>query len=167
MIFSRWQKRNEMVQEYIWIFAAIIAFVVAMSFQSRGPEQMGAIAVGVYVVLRFLLGFVLNALFANVVVGVLKFDHQELDADFRLLFEHQSILYAHKAGKNDYRYEFPGYDLTMMVQPYRLPTSSRKQQTVTKVTFHELNGRNRAFVDKLTGAIDGMVKQLNNDTGKA
>lgn len=166
MFFSRWQKRNESVQNYVWILAAIIAFAVTMRFQARGAEQMGAIAIVVYFVLRFLLGFALNAFLANSIVGLLKFDYQAIEQEFRLLFQRQSILFDYQAGKDAYRYLFPGHELTMTVEPHVLPVKSGKQKTVAKVTIQQLNDRNRAFADQLTAAIDEMAKQLKNDSDK-
>jgi hypothetical protein len=120
-------------------------------------EQAGVNFIAVFVLLRVALTFILKNRFANTMVRVLKFDYEELERDFRIVFKNNYIRFYGRSEEDAYRYEFPGYSFIMTVQPHWL--SYDNVQPATKVTLGVLTEKNLAFAGKLAVAIDEMADQ--------
>lgn len=158
MGFFRWQKRNTIFSDYIWIAVAIIAFLVALSFWSLGPAQLGGIAVATYFVLNFIITFTVNNLFPNAMVRVLRFDYIEFEDDIRTLFQENKLNFFRRTGEEIYNFDFPEEDLTVSVEPYVVvPSRTTNSNAATKLTLEKLSSANRSFADQVTGLIDELV----------
>ncbi|KAA3662946.1 MAG: hypothetical protein DWQ04_12020 [Chloroflexi bacterium] len=120
-------------------------------------ETAGVIFIAVFVIMRILLAFILKNRFANSMVRILKFNFEELERDFRIVFKNKNIRFYRKSEEEAYRYEFPGRRLSMNVQPYWLSPDSK--QSATKVTLRLLNAKNKEFAEMLADSIDEMVNQ--------
>jgi hypothetical protein len=158
MASSRWQKQHVHFQGIVWGAAAAISIVLIMILLLLGfrIEMAGIIFIVVFVITRLALAFLLNNRYANSMVRILKFDYEELERDFRIVFKNNNIRFFRKSEDDAYSYEFPGRNLNMTVQPHWL-SFDMNQQAVTKVTLLVLNAKNTAFAEMLAGAIDEMA----------
>jgi hypothetical protein len=116
--------------------------------------------------MRVSLAFILKNRFANSMVRILKFDYEELERDFRIVFKNKYIRFYRRSEEDAYRYEFPGHRLSMTVQPYWL-FSDMNPQPATLVTLRLLNAKNKAFAEMLADSIDEMADQRANGRKKA
>lgn len=163
MVSSRWQKQNLNFWKYVWGISAVITLLLVILLVSLGligMETGGILFLIVFMVMRLLLAFIFKNRYANSMVRVLKFDYEELERDFRIVFKNNNIRFNRKLEEESYHYEFPGHRLRMNVEPYWL--SMDNQQAATFVTLRILTAKNEAFADMLAEAIDDMVAQRTN-----
>lgn len=159
MVSSHWQKQHIYFQRIVWSISAVLTillFILLLSLEV-GMETAGVIFIAVFVIMRILLAFILKNRFANSMVRILKFNFEELERDFRIVFKNKNIRFYRKSEEEAYRYEFPGRRLSMNVQPYWLSPDSK--QSATKVTLRLLNAKNKEFAEMLADSIDEMVNQ--------
>ena len=168
MVTSRWQKQNIYFQPIVWSASAIISFLAVIILFSLGwgVEVASASFLVSFVALRIFLAFVLKNRFTNSMVRVLKFDYEEIERDFRIVFKNKFIRF-HRTSEDDfYLYEFPGRNLSMKVQPYWL-NSDMRQPPATKVTLRLVNAQNKEFAEMLANSIDEMADQRKQSTQPA
>ena len=116
--------------------------------------------------MRIALALIFKNRYANSMVRILKFDYEEIERDFRIVFKKNNIRFYRKSEEDVYCYEFPGRSLSMTVQPYWL-SSDINLQPVTKVTLRVLNAKNKAFAEMLADSIDELADQRANGREKA
>ncbi|MCB9418937.1 MAG: hypothetical protein H6667_03990 [Ardenticatenaceae bacterium] len=164
---SRWQKQYIYLRSIVWGASAVIAillFIILVSL-GMGIDAAGGLFIVVFFTIRVSLAFILKNRYANSMVRILKFDYEELERDFRTVFKNKYIRFRRKSEEDVYSYEFPGHNLSMIVQPYWL--SSDITQPVTLVTLRILNAKNEAFAEMLAESIDEMAEQRANGGEKA
>lgn len=168
MASSRWQKQHTHLRRIVWAVSAAASIVLIILLVSLGfeIEVAGVFFILVFVILRVSLAFIFKNRYANSMVRILKFDYEEIERDFRIVFKEKYIHFYRKLEEDAYRYEFPGRGLTMTVQPHWL-TNDMSTPPVTKVTLHKLTDKNEAFAEMLAEAIDEMAEQRANSQGKA
>lgn len=74
------------------------------------------------------------------------------------MFKDKHIQFQREIEEDFYRYEFPGHNLSMTVQPHWVqwePTA----KPITKVTLRELTAENTPFAEMLAESIDKMTEQ--------
>jgi hypothetical protein len=164
---SHWQKQNIHFQRNIWGISAGISLlpIIILLVLGFGIEVAGVFFLITFVILRIALAFIFKNRYANSMVRVLKFDYEELERDFRIVFKNSNIRFNRKLEEEAYHYEFPGHRLIMNVEPYWLHMDN--QQAATLVTLRVLTTENEAFADMLAEAIDDMVEQRANVQEKA
>jgi hypothetical protein len=162
MVSSRWQKQNIHFQRNVWGFSAVLSLllIIILLALGFGIEMAGVFFLIVFAVTRISLAFIFKNRYANSMVRILKFDYEELERDFRIVFKNNNIRFNRKLEEDAYHYEFPGHWLIMNVEPYWL--SMDNQQAATLVTFRVLTAKNEAFADMLAKAIDDMIDQRSN-----
>lgn len=168
MASSRWQKQHIHFQRAVWAVSAAISLLLIILMVSLGYtiEVAGVYFLVVFAVTRVSLAFIFKNRYANSMVRILKFDYEELERDFRIVFKEQSIRFFRRFEEDAYRYEFPGRNLSMTVQPYWLP-SDMNPKGVTKLTLRVLNAENTAFAEMLAEAIDEMAEKRASGGEKA
>ena len=159
MASSLWQKQHIHFQKIIWGVAAAIAVVTILILSALGfsLEVSGVFFILVFVILRIVLAFIFNNRYANSMVRILNFGYEEIEREFRIVFKNNNIRFFRKSEEDTYRYEFPGRNLSMTVQPYWL--SQDNEQPATKLTLYELSPKNEEFAELLAGSIDEMANQ--------
>lgn len=159
---SRWQKQHIYFQSIVWAISAVISFLLLILLLSLnlGIETAGVLFIAVFAITRVSLAFILKNRYANSMVRVLKFDYEEIERDFRIVFKNNHIRFYRKSEEDAYHYEFPGHSLSMTVQPHWL--SFENKQPATKVTLRVLNAKNKAFAEMLAASIDEMADQRAN-----
>lgn len=114
-------------------------------------------------IVGLILAFVLIRRRANAMIRVLKFEYGEIEREFRLLFKNNNIQFNRKTEDDAFRYDFPGHNLSMAIQPYPLLNEVEDDNNwvlpATKITLGDLNAKNEAFAEQLAVLIDGMEKQ--------
>ena len=160
---SRWQKQHIRFQSIVWAISAAISILLIILLLLLGftIEMAGVFSIISFVILRVLLALILKNRYANSMVRILKFDYEELERDFRIVFKNQNISFKRHSEEDAYRYEFPWYRLSMTVQPYWL--SPDRERSATKVTLYELTAKNKAFAEMLAASIDEMADQRVNE----
>lgn len=155
---SLWQKQHVHFRRNVWgaSLAISMLLLILLLALGMGIAEAGGVIFVVFILLRVALAFLFNNRYANVMVRVLKFDYEEIERDFRMVFKNKSIRYYRKSEDDAYCYEFPGRNLSMTVQPHWLSFESHRQP-VTKVTLRVVNAQNRAFAEMLAAAIDEMT----------
>ena len=158
MSTSSWQKQHLHFQRYVWGASAVLSLILISILLALGYsiEVAGTIFILVFVLLRVSLAFIFNNRYANSMVRVLKFDYEELERDFRIVFKNESIRFFRRSEEDAYLYEFPGYKLNMVAEPYWLPIDINPKP-VTKVTLKVVTAENREFAERLAAAIDEMA----------
>lgn len=159
MVSSHWQKQHTDQMETIWVVSAAISFLLITLLLWLGYriEVAGVFFILIFVIMRISLAFILKNRYANSMVRILKFDYEEIEWDFRMVFKDKHILFYRKIEEDTYRYEFPGHSLIMTVEPYWL--SQENEQSVTKVTLFELTAKNEEFAALLAESIDEMANR--------
>ena len=157
---SRWQKQHIHFQSIVWGVSAIISILLILLMLSLGYslEVAGVFFILAFVILRVALAYLFKNRYANSMVRILKFDYEKIERDFRLIFKDKNIRFQRKSEDDSYRYEFLGYNLSMIVQPHWIqwePTS----RPLTKLTLYKLTARNEEFADMLAASIDEMANQ--------
>jgi hypothetical protein len=164
---SRWQKQHIHFQGIVWGISAVISILLVILLLLLGfrMEVAGVFFILIFVIMRISLAFLLKNRLANSMVRILKFDYEEIERDFRIVFKENNIRFYRKSEEDAYHYEFPGHNLNMIAQPYWL--SSDIKQPVTKVTLRVLNAKNKEFAEMLADSIDEMAEQRVNGQEKA
>ena len=154
---SRWQKQHIHFQSIVWGVSAVISTLLMILLLLLGfqLEMAGIFFILIFAILRISLAFILKNRYANSMVCILRFDYEEIERDFRILFKNKYIRFHRKSEDDAYYYEFPGYNLGMTAQPYWV---SGEKKAVTKVTLYELTAKNEAFAEMLAEAIDEMAE---------
>lgn len=167
MVSSRWQKQHIYFQQIIWGVSAIISLLVIILMVSLGfgIGVAGVFFILVFAILRVSLAYAFKNRYGNSMVRVLHVDYEKSERDFRLMFKDKHIRFFRKSEDEAYRYEFPGYRLTMTVQPHWL-YKELTAPPVAKVTLHEVTAKNEAFAQKLANSIDEMVELRSNGREK-
>lgn len=157
MLASRWQKQHIHFQKIVWGVSAVVSLllIILMLLLGFGMEVAGVFFIIVFVLLRVSLAFIFKNRYGNSLVRVLKFNYEELERDFRIVFKNNNIRFYRKSEDDAYLYEFPGRNLSMIVQPYWLSPDS--EQPATKVTLQLLNEKNKEFAESLADSIDEMA----------
>ena len=160
MVSTRWQKQHSYFGIITWgISAAIslllITFMMLLGYWSE-EAWLTLFFIFVFIIMRVFLGYLLKNRFGNSLVRLLKFDYEEIERDFRILFRDKHIRFNRNLEEDNYSYEFPGYSLTMFVKPWWV---NLEQGPVTKVTLYELTAKNKAFAEMLAESIDEMANQ--------
>ncbi len=160
---SRWQKQHIYFRSIVWAVSAVISILLIILLLSLGfrIEVAGIFFIVVFAIMRISLAFIFKNRYANSMVRILKFDYEEIERDFRIVFKKKNIRFYRKFEEDAYCYEFPGRSLSMTVQPYWL-SSDMNLQPVTKVTLRVLNAKNKAFAEMLADSIDEMADQRAN-----
>ncbi|MCB8986047.1 MAG: hypothetical protein H6659_19615 [Ardenticatenaceae bacterium] len=166
MASSRWQKQNMHLWKIVWAASGVMATLlfILLLLLGWGIETAGALFLVAFFTLRILLAFILKNRFANSMVRILKFNYEDLERDFRTVFKNKYVRFYRKSEEDAYRYEFPGHNLKMAVQPY---WRSGDMQPATLVTLYVLNAKNEAFAEMLAESIDEMMEQRAHDREKA
>lgn len=169
MVSSRWQKQHSYFQAIVWAVSAVIStlLIIILLLLGFGIEMAGVFFIIVFLAMRVLLAFLLKNRFANSMVRILKFDYEEIEREFRMLFKHKYIRYHRKLEEDAYHYEFPGHSLSMTVEPYWLLFMDPNQQKATKITLRILNAKNKEFAEMLADSIDEMAAQHATSQEKA
>jgi hypothetical protein len=160
---SRWQKQHIHFERNIWVISGIISVLLISILLALGftIEMAGVFFILVFVLLRVSLAFIFKNRYGNSLVRVLKYEYEELEHDFRMVFKHKNVRFYRQTEEDAYIYEFPGRNgLTMTVQPHFL--SYDREQPATKLTLQLLNAKNTAFAETLAEAIDEIVDQRTN-----
>ncbi|MFN2171872.1 MAG: hypothetical protein ACK2U0_18715 [Candidatus Promineifilaceae bacterium] len=123
MISSGWQKQNFHVRDVGFAISLISAALLAVLFSALGIGKSGILISLLVVVLGFLVTLIISNRKSKSMTRILKFDYEEIDWDFRMLFKDNFIRYIKRTEDDFYSYEFPGYHLTMTVQPYAPPVT--------------------------------------------
>lgn len=163
---SRWQKQHIYFQQIVWAASAIIStllIIISLSL-GVGAEAAGVLFIVIFVIMRVTLAFFLKNRFSNSMVRILKFNYEDLERDFRIMFKNKYIRFRRKSEDETYCYEFPGHSLSMIVQPYWIDMN---RKPVTKVTLRVLNAKNKAFAEMLADSIDKMADQRTSGQRKA
>lgn len=165
MVSSRWQKQHIYFRSIVWGVSAVLSILLIIVMLSLGfaTEVAGVFFILVFAITRVLLALLLNNRYANTMVRILKFNYEEIERDFRTVFKNKYIRFHRKSEEDAYRYEFPGHNLSMTVQPYWL-SADVNPKSVTKVTLQLLNAKNKEFAEMLAASIDEMVEQRNSLT---
>lgn len=160
MVSSRWQKQHIHFQGLVWGISTVISIllIILLLLLGFGIEVTGVFFIVVFFIVRVSLAFIFKNRYANSMVRILKFDYEEIERDFRIVFKEKNIRFYRNSEDDAYRYEFPGHSLSMTVQPYWLSIDMNKP--VTKVTLHVLTAQNKAFAEMLAESIDDMAAQL-------
>ena len=168
MVSSHWQKQHIYFRTIVWAVSAVISTLLIILLLSLGfsIEVAGIFFILVFVIMRVSLAFIFKNRYGNLMVRILKFDYEEIERDFRILFKNKNIRFYRKSEEDTYCYEFPGRSLNMTVQPYWL-SYDMNRQPVTKVTLHELSAKNEEFAEMLAESIDEMADQRANGRKKA
>ena len=165
MVSSRWQKQHIHFQRIVWAVSAaisILLIILLLSF-GFGIEVAGVFFILVFGIMRVSLAFIFKNRYANSMVRILKFDYEEIERDFRIVFKNKNIRFYRRSEEDAYRYEFPGHRLSMTIPPYWLSPDS--ERPFTKVTLYELTAKNEAFAEMLAGSIDEMAdRRANNES---
>ena len=163
MVSSRWQKQHIYFQSIVWGVSAVFSFLLIILLLSLGfgIEVAGVFFIVFFVMTRILLAFIFKNRYANSMVRVLKFDYEEIERDFRMVFKDKNIRFYRTTEEDAYCYDFPGHSLSMTVQPHWLSYDSKKP--ATKVTLRVLNAKNKAFAEMLAASIDEMANQLTKN----
>ncbi|MBK8900659.1 MAG: hypothetical protein IPM53_05735 [Anaerolineaceae bacterium] len=160
---SRWQKQHIHFRRIVWTISAAISLllIILLLLLGYGIDMAGLYFIVIFFVTRVSLAFLLKNRYANSMVRVLKFDYEEIERDFRTIFKNKNIRFYRKSEEDAYRYEFPGHNLSMTVQPHWLSMDANLQSTppATKVTLHVLNAKNIAFAEMLADSIEEMAGQ--------
>ncbi|MCA9952787.1 MAG: hypothetical protein KDE48_24225 [Anaerolineales bacterium] len=159
MVSSHWQKQHIHFQRIVWGVSAIISLLLIILLLLLGfeIEVAGVFFILVFAIMRVSLAFIFKNRYGNSLVRILKFDYEEIERDFRIVFKNKNIRFYRRSEEDSYRYEFPGRSLNMTVQPYWLSPESKP---VTKVTLHELTAKNKEFAEMLAESIDEMADKL-------
>jgi hypothetical protein len=159
MVSSRWQKQHIHFQRIVWAVSAVVSILLIILLLLLGfrIEVAGVFFIVVFAIMRVSLAFIFKNRYANSMVRILKFDYEEIERDFRIVFKNKNIRFYRRSEEDTYRYEFPGRSLSMTVQPYWLSPDNEKP--VTKVTLYELTAKNEAFAEMLADSIDEMADQ--------
>ena len=160
MVSSHWQKQHIHFEKIVWGVSAAISILLVMLLLALGVgiEVVGLTFILVFIIMRVLLAFLFKNRYGNSMVRILKFENEEIERDFRMVFKNKNVRFNRRAKVDEaYRYEFPGHGLSMTAQPYWL--SPDNEQPVTKVTLHELTTKNEAFAEMLAESIDEMANQ--------
>lgn len=167
MASSRWQNQHIHFQSIVWGISAVISILLVILLLLLGfrIEVAGVFFILIFAIMRILFAFILKNRFANSMVRVLKFDYEEIERDFRIVFKNKNISFKRISEEEAYRYEFPWHRLSMTVEPYWLSPDSGKP--VTKVTLFELTAKNEAFAEMLAKSIDEMADQRANSQEKS
>lgn len=168
MVSSRWEKQN--TSRFNIAFWVLLVSIFAIGFPAAllGLEGRSALAASIIGLMAgIVLAFVLLRRYANSMIRVLKFDYEDIERDFRLLFKDNNIPFNRKNEEEAFRYNFPGQNLSMTIQPYQLLNLGVEDQKAlilpaTKITLGELNAENQAFAEKLAGLIDEMANLRAN-----
>ena len=157
---SRWQKQHIYFRNIVWASSAVLSILLLILLLSLGfgIEVAGILFICVFFIARISLAFILKNRFANSMVRILKFDYEEIERDFRMMFDKKYIRFYRKSEEDAYRYEFPGHSLSMTIRPYWL--SMDMKQPATLVTLYELTAKNEEFAEMLAESIDEMANQL-------
>ncbi len=164
MVSSRWQKQHIHFQRIVWAVSAVISILLIILLVLLGfrIEVAGVFFIVVFAITRVSLAFIFKNRYANSMVRILKFDYEEIERDFRIVFKNKNIRFHRRSEEDAYCYEFPGHSLSMTAQPYWLSPDGKRQ--VTKVTLHELTAKNEAFAEMLADSIDEMAdRRANNE----
>lgn len=165
MVSSRWQKHDLFIRNVglgvTFCAAILLALLASLQGEGQGVEMVGmAVAV-----LGIWLSLAVGKRYAKSMIRVLKFDYEEIERDFRLLFKENNIRFSRKMEASIYRYDFFGHSLSMTVEPYglmNLGLGDGKSMILpaTQITLGKLDAKNQAFADKLANLIDEMANQL-------
>ncbi|MBE2222967.1 MAG: hypothetical protein IAF02_15590 [Anaerolineae bacterium] len=160
---SRWQKQHIHFQRIVWVTSIIITvlLIIPLLLLGQGIEVAGVFFIVIFAITRITLAFILKNRFANSMVRILKFDYEEIERDFRIVFKNKNISFKRISEEDAYRYEFPWHKLSMTVEPYWLSPDSKKP--ATKVTLFELTTKNKAFAEMLAKSIDEMADERPNN----
>ena len=167
MVSSRWQKQHIHFQRIVWAVSAVISILLIILLLLLGfrIEVAGVFFIVVFAIMRVSLAFIFKNRYANSMVRILKFDYEEIERDFRILFKNKNISFKRISEEDAYRYDFPWHSLSMIVQPHWL--SYESEQPATKVTLRVLNAKNKEFAEMLAEAIDEMADQLAENQNTA
>lgn len=161
MISSHWQKQNMNIRNIVRVISLIISILLSIAFVMVGLldiTETSLLFLVLFMITEVAWAFALKNRYANSLVRVLKFDYEEIERDFRMVFKDKHIRFYRKLEEDAYRYEFPGYGLMMTVQPHWV-IKDLNVPPVTKVTLHELTAKNKAFAKLLAESIDEMADQ--------
>lgn len=156
---SRWQKRHIHFERIVWGASGVVACLLILVMLALGYslETAGIFFILIFVAMRLALAFLFKNRYGNSMVRILKFDHEEIERDFRIVFKNHHISYKRTSKDEGYCYEFPWHRLSMTVEPYWL--SYERDKPVTKVTLRVINEKNSAFADMLAQSIDEMANE--------
>ncbi|MCA9919334.1 MAG: hypothetical protein KC445_15350 [Anaerolineales bacterium] len=168
MVASHWQRQNIYFKQIVWGVSIGLSLVLLIIFLLLGFEATvaGEFFIIFFFATRILLAFILKNRYANSMVRILKFNYEELEREFRLVFKDKVIRYHRKMDEDTYSYEFPGHNLRMIVEPYWL-FMDQSQKSATKVTLRELNANNEAFGNMVADSINEMAARLTENPAKA
>ena len=132
--------------------------------------RLSVLIVGIVVVVGMTVSIIIGNRYAKSMVRILRFEYEEIERDFRLLFKDNHIQFHQRTEEDGYRYDFRGHRLSMTIEDYQIPDSGEGQTTwflpAPQVTLSELNPKNQAFAERLAGLIDEMAIQLADDRNK-
>ncbi len=167
MVSSRWQKHNTARYSLAFLILVVTVFAIGYPASLLGLEGVPAlIASAIGVIVGFVAAFALVKWRANAMVRVLKFDCQEIEREFRILFKDNNIQFNRKPAEDGYRYNFFGRnDLSMTIQSYSpfnrgVEDKDGRVSSATKITLGDLNKKNEAFAEQLADLIDEMANKL-------
>ena len=172
MVPSRWQKHDFYIRNVGMGITLGIALLLAFLTSLLGLGRPGILVVGIVAVVGMMVSITIGNRYARSMVRILKFEYEEIERDFRILFKDNHIQFHRKTEEDVYRYNFLGHRLSMTIEPYQILNPVEEGQTTwflaaTQVTLSELNTKNQAFAEKLADLIDEMAEQLANKRNQA
>lgn len=161
MSSTNWEKQHIYFQRIVWAISAITStlLMIVLLLLRFGIEVASIAFFVTFFLMRVLLPFILKNRFANSMVRVLKFNYEEIERDFQIVFKKKHIQNYRKDEEESYRYEFPGRGMSMTVQPHWTSLEAGVGQQSTKITLYELTAKNEAFARMLAESIDEMANQ--------
>ncbi|MFK7805254.1 MAG: hypothetical protein AB8G95_26720 [Anaerolineae bacterium] len=163
MISAHWQKQHAHFGKIIWGVSLAISILVItlMLLLDFSIEVVGIFFILIFALLRISLAYIFKDRYGNTMVRVLKYDYEELERPFRMIFKDKNIRFYRNTEDDAYSYDFPGHSLTMTVQPHWVQLEQGAKPHA-KVTLHELSAKNEKFADMLSKAIDEIANQPSN-----
>lgn len=169
MVSPNWQKQNLNLRNIVRAGSLVVSLLLSIllvSLDFLTIVQTSLLFLALFMLTEIVLAFTLKHRYANSLVRVLKFDYEEIEYDFRMLFKNKQIRFEREIEDEAYRYEFPGHTLSMTVQPHWV-RKDFATPAVTKVTLHELTAENTPFAEMLAASIDEMASQRAGNLGVA
>jgi hypothetical protein len=144
---SSWQKQDFYIRNVGIGITLGIALFLAFLTSLLGLGRLSVPIVGVVVLVGMTASVIIGSRYARAMVRILKFDCEEIERDFRLLFKDNFIQFHRRDEEEGYRYDLLGHGLTMTVEPYQIVSGGAEGRPTwfvpaTRVTLSGLTTQN-------------------------
>lgn len=162
---ENWQKQDFYLRNVGSAITLGVALFLAFLTSLLGLGRLSVPIVGVVLLVGMSASVIIGSRYGRTMVRILKFEPEEIERDFRLLFKDNFIQFHRREEEEGYRYDLLGHGLSMTIEPYEIASTGEEGRPTwflpgTRVTLSELNTRNQAFAEKLAGLIDEMAVRL-------